>query len=184
VAIRRPLVDIQGQQQELPAGDSLPGADIAISYPVSYEPFGGASELTLDDIPGFELADSVDDKGVTFSLPLSPGFNLSTNPKVDFDIFVFATGAGNANAYFELAVKYIAAGELTSKANDETLNATLAIVDVDSERQSLLSFTLNTSLIVNSDSLVAVMRRLGNDVLDTYTGKLMVASGGAVEFGG
>ena len=157
-------------------------ANLAVVYPVTLNdaPAGGVSLVEVDELSAYELPDGSDDKGVSFLFVLTDQINLSTDPKMRFDLYIFATGSGNDNADFELTCKYISVGELTSKTADEVLPVTVAITDTEKQRHVLV-FTLDRTLIATTDALYLNMKRLGSS--DDYEGTICVATQGGLEFG-
>ena len=180
------VIDSNGQVKQGSGDDPISGADLALVFPVTLtpSPLGGVSEVEKFDLPGYELPDGDDSKGVSFLFVLTDQINLSSNPNIRFEILVLDTGSGDDDAYFELVAKYISPslGEGSGKAVDETLNIALPITDVEGQMHELI-FDLDKSLITSLDKIFIVMKRLGSHANDDFEGKLMVATQGGLEFG-
>jgi hypothetical protein len=71
-----------------------------------------------------------------------------------------------------LTCRYIANGELTSKAADETVLVTQPVVNTD-KIMGQISFPLNAALMAASDKINLHLERVGNvDPPDTFTGSV------------
>lgn len=97
--------------------------------------------------------------------------NLAVDPIVQIPFVVVLAGAASANVRMRLTCRYIAVGELTSKAADETLLQTVAVVNT-LNRMHLMTFTLDSALMAAGDVLNLHLQRLGTDALDTFTGRI------------
>nr|NIM21277.1 hypothetical protein [Candidatus Latescibacterota bacterium]NIO77481.1 hypothetical protein [Candidatus Latescibacterota bacterium] len=86
------------------------------------------------------------------------------------------------DAVFRLNVKYIATGELSTKANDETLDQTVAVTDTLDSRQQM-TYTLDKSLISSGDYVSLRLERIHSDPADTYSGNIGIAEIGEFDAG-
>jgi hypothetical protein len=97
--------------------------------------------------------------------------DLTVNPTITIPFVVTVVGAASANVRMRLTMRYIAVGELTSKAADETLLQTVAVTNTLNIVGSM-TFTLNASLMAAGDVLNFHLERLGTDAADTFTGRI------------
>lgn len=128
------------------------------------------SRVSEDQVWAFELTDGTT-KGVVITLFTPAGMSFATNPIVNIPFIVTVPGAASANVRMRLTCRYIANGELTSKAPDETLFQTVAVVNTD-KRMDVMSFTLDAALLAPGDKINLHLERLGADGLDTFTGSI------------
>lgn len=101
---------------------------------VQNTPSGGAagvsedsdpSKVFLDNVRTFELPDD-DTKGVVANFILPRNIDLLVDPSMMIEFFISSTGSGNGNVRFRTTARYIAVGETTAKAADETVSQTEA----------------------------------------------------------
>ncbi len=157
------------------------GADDGNPLVVRADPSTGPSEVTTGDLLAFELTNGAT-KAVLLDSHRPVDMSLVVNPVIHFHFVVTNTGSGNGNVRFQLAIKYIADGELTTKANDETLLATVAVINTLNEHHSH-TFTLDVSLITAADRHFSFkLERLGADVLDTYDGAIGILTASTLVF--
>jgi hypothetical protein len=123
-----------------------------------------------NQIPTFELPDG-STKGVVGDLETPRNIDLTVDPQIQFQFVVLVTGAADANVRMSLTVRNIAVGELTTKAADQTLLQTVAVINT-ANRVHLMTFTLDRTLIAAGDRLSYHLERLGTDGADTFTGTI------------
>lgn len=100
------------------------------------------------------------------------------NPTITIPFVITVVGAANANVRMQLTIRYIAVGELTSKAADETLLQTVAVINTLNQMHSM-TFTLNAALIAADDVINFDLQRLGSDATDTFTGRIGIDARGS-----
>jgi len=156
----------------------------------SGHPTGGVNVASIDDIPGFKINDAGGDKGVKFAFRLTPRINLSTNPRVLFSGYQFAKSSNVANdsIVFGMEARYIADGELAGQAIAETATLTktfpLDPSDAANDGQQISGeFLLNNALMINSDMILVVIKRIATDPADTFNSILLFGQYGTIEFG-
>lgn len=137
------------------------------------------SVITIDDLATFEFDDGDSTKNIIAEFTVPDGIDLSTNPVLLMKFTVLATGAGNANADLDLQATYIADGEQTDKAVDETISQSVAVTDV-LEQQHEVTFTLDRTLIAASDAIKLRLLRLGGS--DAYSGDIGVYDRAQLQF--
>lgn len=144
----------------------------SLSFEWDADPATNPSRVSNTQVWGYELPDG-STKGVvtTFDLPKNTG--LVVSPVVRIPYFVSVLGAASANVRMRLTARYIADGELTSKAADETLLQTVAVTNT-LNRMDEMSFTLNAALLAQSDKVNLHLERLGADGADTFTGAIAI----------
>ncbi len=146
------------------------------------DPSSGPPEVLSGDILVFEFQDGGPIRGVISAINYPFGSAPVTNPIVVIPFFVTSTGAGDDDAVFRLNVKYIATGELSTKANDETLDQTVAVTDTLDSRQQM-TYTLDKSLISSGDYVSLRLERIHSDPADTYSGNIGIAEIGEFDAG-
>lgn len=99
--------------------------------------------------------------------------DLTVNPTITIPFVITQVGAANANIRMQLTMRYIAVGELTTKAADETLLQTVAVINTLNQMHSM-TFTLNAALMAAGDVMNFLLERLGSDGADTFTGRIGV----------
>ena len=129
----------------------------------------GPSEVDVGRLKAFELPNG-STKGVDGSFTIPTGATLTADPQITFNFSVSNPGSGNANIRLQLAAAYVAVGELVTKVADETILATVAVVDVADE-QHQTTMALDRTLIAASDLVIFNLSRIGGvDPPDTYEG--------------
>lgn len=120
--------------------------------------------------------------GVASSFLVPRNMDLTVDPILQVPFVVTqAGGGGNGNVRMRLTVRYIAVGELTTKAADETLLQTVAVINTLNQMH-LMTFTLDSALMAAGDVINLHLERLGTDVLDTYTGRIGIVEHGRFDF--
>jgi len=157
------------------------GGNSNTSEPVGWseDSGGGANEIYSNEVIVWELRDNVTD-GVSLSILIPNGMSLAVNPVISIP-FVVTVAAANGNVRMSLTMRYIAVGELTTKAADETLLQTVAVVGT-LNRMHLMTFTLNAALMAAGDVLNFHLQRLGADALDTYSGRIGIVDNSRFDF--
>lgn len=100
--------------------------------------------------------------------------DLTVNPVIQIPFVVTVVGAASANVQMRLTMRYIATGELTTKAADETLLQTVAVTNT-LNIMNTMTFTLNAALIAAGDVMNFHLERLGSDAADTFTGRIGIS---------
>jgi hypothetical protein len=124
------------------------------------------------DLLIFEFPNS-QTRSVVGNLILPKEMVMTTDPVLTVQYTVVAPVGVTGNARLEMHVKYIAVGELTTKADDQTfifdqpVTGTLNLLQV-------FNRTLNSSLMAESDKLSIRLTRIGTDANDTFTGTLAI----------
>lgn len=130
----------------------------------------GPAEVFNNDVKVVALPDGAT-KGVVVTLPISGGADLAINPTLTIGLVITGAGAASANVKIDLDIKYIAPGELTSKADDENLSNIVAITNtIDTVHTT--TFTINASLAAAGDIASLNITREGGDAADTFTGEI------------
>lgn len=166
----------------------LAGIDNILPFPISSEtiefdadPATGPSQVFTGDIISFELPNAAE-KAVVTDFPLPDNFDTSKNPTVIIGFVPAVVAGANGNVRLKLEARYIAEGELTTKAFDETIFLTQAIIDTPDEIQVHAIFTLDASKMAALDHNSLKITRLGNDALDTYGNSIEVLRHGRFDF--
>ena len=176
MAEKRPICLYGENKEELRAGDTLPGGAglgtaASANYPITGTT-GSPCEVTLGNMPVFSLENGAT-MGVVGHTGLPDDIDLSTdNPIVHMAFAISATGGGS-NVRFSLEMKYIAVGELVTKAPDETLLLTKAVINTINELHTVM-FTLDRTKIEATDHIEFHLERLGSAGPDTFTGAVGV----------
>jgi len=134
--------------------------------------------VTSGEIQVEEMADAAT-TGVVASVKLPSNSDLTTNPQIIFSLVTTVTGVAG-DVRFEATLRYVADGELTTKAADETILLTNTAINTADAMDSI-TFTLNGSLMAAGDFAFINLRRLGLDAADTFTGRVAVAKTAIVE---
>ncbi len=155
-------------------GFEVKSEDVArnIPEPIDWDAgTGNPSTVTSGDFSVFELRDGVID-GVLGDYRIQSTVDLSTvNPTLTICFVPTVTGAGNANVRFQLTMRYVTVGELTTKTADEILLETVAVIDTADEMH-IVTFTLDRTKMAANDTTSFDLVRLGGDAADTYTGRI------------
>jgi hypothetical protein len=152
----------------------------ALSEPATWyaDPASNPSRVNEDQVWTFEFPDgSV--KGVVTTKRTPTNMVFTQNPILRVPFIVTTTGAASADVRMRLTCRYIANGELTSKAADETLLLTQAVTNTD-KIMGEMTFTLNAALMAAADKLNFHLERLGTDGADTFTGSIGILEAGSL----
>ena len=176
-----------GDQDKVLFGDAtfdfVSAKNFRMLFPLIFTevPLGGVSKASIDNLPGYVLPDSTDDKGVVLTVLLADNANLNSLIGIRFDVAQFSVASVSTkdDIVFELQARYIQDGELPGKTADETLTTTLTWVENPSleanDGQTLTgSFDLDESKMVGSERIMLTVFRLGNDAADTFDGECLM----------
>lgn len=128
------------------------------------------SVVSSGNLEVFEFPDGLT-RSLSSESQIRDGVLISANPVLDAQFAVTTNGAGNADVRLQLQITYIAVGELTTKAVDETVLLTCPVIDTFDQLHTC-SFQLDKSLVVGGEVAQVVLSRLGGDGADTFTGKV------------
>lgn len=116
----------------------------------------------------FELPDG-STRSLSSESQIRDGVSISIDPILDAQLVVTTLGAGDADVDLQLEITYIAVGELTTKAVDETVLVSCPIVNILNLMHTC-SFQLDKDLIIGGEVAQVVISRLGG--ADAYTGRV------------
>jgi hypothetical protein len=154
-------------------GSQGPQAQAAVSEPMKFraDPATDPSLVFSNLVPTFELPDAVT-TGTVSDLETPRNIDLTTvDPIVRIQFVVSLAGAADADVRLRLTVRNIAVSELTTKAADQTILSTVAVVNTVN-RVHETTFTVDRTLIAAGDRLSYHLERLGTDGADTFTGRI------------
>ena len=99
-------------------------------------------------------------------------------------ISVLDTGSGDDDVFLRLNAQYVAAGELVTKANDETIDLVFEITDVEAEKHTA-TFTLDKALVAANDHMIFKLDRVsdGSEAQDNYQGNIGIIDEGLFNAG-
>ena len=168
-------------------GDQIATDDqigVNISEQVDWDADTPTSPTTIQsgDLFGFELINSVT-RSVVSNFEVPKNSDLGVDPVIVVHFFVSSTGGADANVRLQIGAKYIGVGELTTKAYDETLAQTVAVVNTLG-RIHEATFTLDGALMSAGDRITLLLSRLGGDAADTFTGDIGIAEVGRIDYRG
>jgi len=144
----------------------------------------GTTETTVDDVVAFSFPKVGPVRSIIGSEQLPTGIDLSAiDPDITIHFVITSTGGGSADVRFELEATYIADGELTTKAIDETLTQDVTVTDTLKTQHSV-TFTLDRTLMSLNDVVRLKLSRLNSDPNDTYTGDVAAYERARFEFEG
>ena len=142
--------------------------------------------ISLDDtVIGVEWKDNQTYEAIgnvpLTNAPIPDGGDV--NPIINFEVYTAFSGGspGAGNVRVKAEVRYIAPGELTSKAADETLFKVVAMSATNKER-AIGKITLDRSLVMSSDMISIVLTRDWADAADTYGDRVMLAKRATLQF--
>jgi len=136
-------------------------------------PASGPPEVQSGDVLTFEFVNTGPIRSMIGAIQYPTGVGPTVNPVFTIPFAVTSTGAGDADVVFRLHAKYIGSGELTTKADDETLDTTVAVVDT-LDRKHEFSITLDKTKIAAADYASFSLERIHTDAADTFTGSVGV----------
>lgn len=140
------------------------------------------SVVQLTKVETVEIPDG-NVKGVIESIETPRDISLLANPTVRVQIAVTAAGSGTGNVVMRLTVRYIAVTELASKAADETLSLTAPVATNTVQAiQADIIFTLDASLIADSDEINFALERVGTDGSDTFDGDIGIITTSRMDY--
>ena len=142
------------------------------------DPATNPSRVSEDQVFAFELPDG-STKGVVTTKRTPRNQVFTQDPVLRIPWIVTVTGGAAQSVRMRLTCRYIANGELTSKAADETLLQTVAVTNTDKIMDEM-SFTLSAALMAAADKLNFHLERLGTDGADTFTGSIGILEVGAL----
>ena len=153
---------------------------------VKADPVTGPSEVLIEDsgvgsIIGFELPDG-SDKAIVANLMLPENIDLSVDPTVEFQLCVFDTGSGDGDVQFDVEATYIKDTELATKAVDETIPATVPVINTKFQQTSF-KVTLDRTKIEANDRMALKVIRRGSDILDTFDKSVALYEFARLNFG-
>jgi len=141
---------------------------------------GNTNSVYTSEVRVWEMQDT-QTRGVAASFEIPRNMDLTVNPILNVP-FICTVAAANGNVRMSLTARYIAAGELTTKAADETLLQTVAVVGTVNQNQTIMTFTLNASLMAAGDIINILLQRLGGDAADTFTGRIGLVENARFDF--
>ncbi len=143
---------------------------------------GWADSGFIANLPVLLFAQASTERAIYMFYALARILLTTIDPQVSF--IVYSTGApglGNEDIVWQLETRYIAENEDPGKVADETLLKTQSLTNfVANERQSILTFILDRSLITDQDVLMFTLERLGGNGSDTYNSDAAVGQAGIV----
>jgi hypothetical protein len=134
--------------------------------------------ITNGDSISFELPDG-STKAVVGHAPLPSGIDFTGHFRLVVYYAVSTPGPGSGNISLRGNFKYIAVGELMTKANDETITLLSGVTNTD-DRLHRVEFNLNPSLMAENDFMSCKIERLG--LTDAYNGNIAILEVGRLDF--
>lgn len=151
------------------AAGSLPGSADMFDWDAS--PSKPPPEVESGDILTFEFQKGGPIRAVIGAIQYPVNRAPVVNPQLIVPFIVTTTGAGNGNVLWRLHVKYIAVGELSTKADDETLDIAAPVVNT-LNRFHQTFFTLDRTKIAVNDYVSFSLERQHGLAGDTFTGRV------------
>lgn len=139
----------------------------------------GPIEVTVEDMGTIELPDGAV-KGVIADHIISSIVSLSIDPILTVRFVINITGGASQNVVLRLIARYIASGELVTKAADQTLTNTVSIINTANQLHTT-TFTLDRTLLAASDNVTFHLERLGTDGADDFTGAIGIEEHSRIE---
>ncbi len=143
---------------------------------------GWADSGFIADTPVLLFAQNLTERAIYMFYALARTLYDSVNPDMAFLIYsTSAPSGGSEDVRWQLEARYIAEGESPTKAADEILLITQSLSDFTAnQRQAVLIFTLDRSLIADQDVLMFTLSRIGGDGADTYGSDAGVGQAGII----
>lgn len=145
----------------------------ALPFDWDSNPVAPPVEVVSGDILTFEFQDAGPIRSVIGAVNYPNNQAPIFNPVLIVPLVVTVTGAGNGNVVLRLHAKYIASGELTTKADDETINMTVPLINTLHQKHEV-EFVLDKTLISAGDYVSFKLERIHTDAADTFTGRFGV----------
>lgn len=154
-----------------------------LSEPMDWDAVAGGespAEVELGDMVSFEFRDGFEES-TTGNMQVPLAIDLTINPVLVIQFGVTKAGDASQAVQLRLNIKYIAEGELATKANDESL---LHTVDITNTLEAIHTeeFTLDRTKIAVNDRISFRLTRLDNADPDTFTGDIAIIELGRFDF--
>ena len=142
---------------------------------------GFADEGFIGDMPVILFAANSTEKAIYTFFSLGRIVLTDTNPTINF--IVYSTTAPVAttsdSVRWQLEARYITETELATKAADETILITQGLpTTVANSRQTILTFTLDKTLMTDQDVILFSLSRIGGDSSDIYNADVAIGQSG------
>jgi len=143
---------------------------------------GWADSGFISNLPVLLFAQSLTERATYMFYALARTLFDATDPEVAFVIYsTTAPSLGNEDVRWQLEARYIAENEGPGKAADETLLITQSLDHFTAnERQDILRFTLDRTLVTDQDVIMFTLERIGGDAADTYGVDVAVGQAGII----
>ena len=140
------------------------------------------TQIENDDTIWFELADGVTEQVVAqFNIPEDMDLTVDVNQSVSWST-LFTAVSGGTDVRYNVAIKYLAIGDLTTSADDETVAFTTPIATPSVNQVSLGGLALTKPTVTGLNYARLKVQRLGGDGLDTFTGKIAISKYGIFRY--
>lgn len=142
---------------------------------------GWADSRFIELFPVLLFASNLTERAVYMFFTLKR-LELSTvDPIVEFIVYSTSSPDVNDTIRWRLTTKYLSEGTSLSMAASQVLSQTQTLTVLpDDSRQSILSFTLDRSLISNQDVIHINLQRIGMSEFDTYGDDIGIGQSGII----
>lgn len=141
---------------------------------------GWADEGIIGVMPVILFSSSQTEQAVYGTYAMSRFVFTDVDPEIGFVTHTStAPGVGTEDVRWQLDLHNIADLESNVGSPTQTILLTQTLVTTNADtKEGLITFNLDRTLMEDQDDIVAIISRLGGDVLDTYTGDIGIGQSG------